>query len=70
MNFGRLLLRSFPRLGQTLGSTAWINPNRTLKVGLATLGLTFSAWFSTSKVFPEEMQVLETDDDLLEGEVR
>ena len=70
MNFGKLLLRSLPRLGQTLGNTAWIHPNKPLKVGLATFGLTLSAWFSTSKVFPEEMQVLETDDDLLEGEVR
>jgi hypothetical protein len=54
MKIGRLLLRTLPRLN----NTAWINREKPLKVGLATLGLSLSAWFSTSKVFSEEMQVL------------
>ena len=45
------------------------NP-RPLKVGLATLGLSLSAWFATTRVFNEELQVLETEDNLTEGEVR
>lgn len=64
---GRLLLRTLPRI--TTSSLLQSKP-QALKVGLSTLGLSFSAWFTTSKVFPEEMIVLETDDDLRDGEVR
>lgn len=67
MKVSRLLLRSLSRIN-TPG--LFQNKPQALKVGLATLGLSLSAWFTTYKVFPEEMQVLETDDDLREGEVR
>lgn len=41
-----------------------------IRVGLATLGLSLSAWFATTRVFSEEIQILETEDNLIEGEVR
>lgn len=67
MKVSRLLLRSLTRINTP---ALLQNKPQALKVGLATLGLSLSAWFTTYKVFPEEMQVLETDDDLKEGEVR
>lgn len=40
------------------------------KVALTSLGVGLATWFSTTKYFSEEVTVLETDDDLKEGEVR
>lgn len=64
--FSRLFLRSFPRLNSPLLQAK----PQMVKVGLATLGLTFSTWLTSSKYFSEELQIVETEDNLKEGEVR
>ena len=64
--FSRLFLRSFPRLNSPLLQAK----PQMVKVGLATLGLTFSTWLTSSKYFSEELQIIETEDNLKEGEVR
>ena len=53
--FGRLLFRSLPRVNTPL---IFQNKQQAAKVGLATLGLSLASWFSTNKIFNEEMQIL------------
>lgn len=67
MKFGQLFLRSLSRVNAMpfLGSRPI-----TAKVTLTSLGVGLATWFSTTKYFSEEVTVLETDDDLKEGEVR
>jgi nitrite reductase/ring-hydroxylating ferredoxin subunit len=67
MKFGQLFLRSLTRFNTT---TLFAKKQITSKVALTTVGLGFATWFSTNKYFAEELTVLETDDNLLEGEVR
>jgi len=61
MKFAQLFLRSLPRLA----SSSLFNINqRTARVAISGLGLGVAAWMTSSKVFSEELVVLETDDDL------
>ena len=53
--FGRLFFRSLPRVNTPL---IFQNKQHTAKVGLATLGLSLATWFSTNKIFSEEVQIL------------
>ena len=55
MKLGKLFLQSLTRVNR---SPLFTSRPQTLKVGLATLGLSLSAWFSSSKVFSEEMQII------------
>jgi len=48
--FGQLFMRSMARVNT---STLFQSNPRPLKVGLATLGLSLSAWFATTRVFNE-----------------
>jgi hypothetical protein len=67
MKFGQLFLRSLTRIS---ASPFFARKQFSSKVGLTTLGLGVATWLSTSKYFSEELTVIETDDDLKEGEVR
>lgn len=66
MKFAQLFLRSLPRVA----TSAAFNGQRSFKTAATGVTLGLAAWLSSSKVFPEELTVLETDDDLKEGEVR
>jgi len=65
--FSRLLARSFPRM---TSPTIFHNKTQLARVGLGVFGLSLSSWFTTTKIFNEEIQILETEDNLIEGEVR
>lgn len=67
MKLSRVLLRSFA----TTRPTAFLKPKTNpVKLALAAFGVTVSTWFSTQKIFNEELQIIETPDDLAEGEIR
>jgi apoptosis-inducing factor 3 len=57
-------------MGRVQPQTLLRNNPRAFKVGLATLGLSLSAWMTTYKVFSDEFLIFETEDNLQEGEVR
>ena len=65
--FSRLLIRSFPRM---TNPAIFHNKAHLARVGLGVFGLSLSSWFTTTKIFNEEIQILETEDNLTEGEVR
>lgn len=67
MKFAQRFFRTLTRV-----NTAAYFPNKqaTTKVGLTTLGLGLATWLSTTKYFSEELTVLETEDNLKDGEVR
>jgi hypothetical protein len=67
MKFGQLFLRSLTRIG---ASNLFARKHFSSKVALTTLGLGIATWLSTSKYFSEELTVIETEDNLKEGEVR
>lgn len=67
MKFGQLFLRSLSRFGP---AKLFLNRPQAINVSLTTLSLGFATWFSTSKYFAEEVTILETEDDLKDGEVR
>lgn len=67
MKFAQLFMRSMARVSLP---TLLTKKPITAKVALTTLGLGFATWLSTNKYFSEEMTLLETEDNLLEGEVR
>jgi hypothetical protein len=64
MKIAQLFMRSLPRLTQSIYS----KPSRSYFAAAFTgFGLSLAAWMTTTKVFSEELTVLETDDDLREG---
>lgn len=67
MKFAQLFLRSLTRVNT---SSFFIKKQVTPKVALTTLGLGMATWLSTLKYFSEELMVLETEDNLKDGEVR
>ena len=65
--FSRLLVRSFPRMTTP---AVFQNKAQVARVGLGVFGLSLTSWFSSTRIFSEDIQILETEDNLTEGEVR
>ena len=69
MRLGKLLFRSFSTIKPPVSSFFSSKPS-TAKAALLGLGLSLSAWYTSTKIYPSEMTTLTTDDNLLDGEVR
>jgi hypothetical protein len=67
MKFARLFLRSLSLLNRPVFS---VNKQQIARNSLATFGAGLAAYYSLSKVFPDELIVVETEDNLKDGEVR
>ena len=67
MKFAHQFLRSLTR---TNAASLLIKKQVTSKVALTTLSLGLATWLSTTKYFSEELTILETEDNLKDGDVR
>jgi hypothetical protein len=67
MKFAKVFFRSLTRVNT---ASLLIKKQTTSKIALTSLGLGLATWLSTSKYFSDELTVLETEDNLKEGEVR
>ena len=67
MKFAQLFLRSLTRINT---SSFFVKKQPVSKVALTTLGLGMATWLSTVKYFSEQLIVLQTEDNLKDGEVR
>jgi hypothetical protein len=67
MKFAHQFFRTLTRINT---SSFFAKKQVTSKVALTTLGLGLATWLSTSKYFSEELVILETEDNLKDGEVR
>ena len=67
MKLGRMFFRSMSLLKP---ATFYKPSPQAVKVMGTGLGLGIASWFSTRSIFSDELTVLETDDNLVDGEVR
>lgn len=67
MKFAQQFFRTLTRINKLpLVTKKQVSP----RIALTTLGVGFATWLSTTKYFNEELTVLETEDNLKDGEVR
>jgi len=67
MKFAHRFFRTLTRIN---APSLFIKKQVTAKVALTTVGLGLATWLSTTKYFSEELTVLETEDNLKDGEIR